>query len=278
MDGGIYYRTEQRKRRRKRSNALRHFRNVFRRRSGGGTALNTLTGTVVTATYSDGSTATVNGYTLSGKIEKGENIITVTYGGVTTTFVVTGIAGGDEGDASELMYELPEATTFNGTSTFVDTGIKLFDTPKDFTILADIGAMSGNAHMANIFHCLKESSPWPGLCLQYYATGENLGWVFGGHVGEDSNFTLLPQTLTSVKFAIKAEAGIITDIRYYDNGVVVCDLPDDCSYTAFDKTLILGAYQTDTGTKGRYFKGTVNEFTVLNRAMDADEMDAYLNA
>ena len=243
-----------------------------------GTALNTLTGTVVTATYSDGSTATVNGYTLSGKIEKGVNIITVTYGGVTTTFVVTGIAGGDEGDASELMYELPEATTFDGISTFVDTGIKLFDTAKDFTILADIGAMDGNLHMANLFHCLKEASPWPGLCLQYYAKGENLGWHFGGHVGESSDFAPLSQTLTSVKFAVKAEAGILTDIRYYDNGIVVCDLPDDCSYTAFDKTLILGAYQTDTGAKGRYFKGTINEFTVLNRAMEADEMDAYLNS
>lgn len=63
-----------------------------------GTAVTDLTGIVVTATYSDGSTATVTGYTLNGTIAEGENTVTVSYGGKTTTFVVTGVAesGGDE--------------------------------------------------------------------------------------------------------------------------------------------------------------------------------------
>lgn len=57
-----------------------------------GTALDALTGIVVTAQYSDGSTTTVTGYTLSGTIAEGSNTITVSYGGMTTTFSVTGIA------------------------------------------------------------------------------------------------------------------------------------------------------------------------------------------
>lgn len=57
-----------------------------------GTALTDLTGIVVTATYSDGSTATVTGYTLSGEIAEGSNTITVTYEGMTATFIVTGVA------------------------------------------------------------------------------------------------------------------------------------------------------------------------------------------
>ncbi|MBR2131491.1 MAG: bacterial Ig-like domain-containing protein [Oscillospiraceae bacterium] len=57
-----------------------------------GTALSDLTGIVVTATYSDGSTKTVSGYTLSGEIAEGVNIITVSYGGLTATFTVTGVA------------------------------------------------------------------------------------------------------------------------------------------------------------------------------------------
>ena len=55
-----------------------------------GTAVTDLTGITVTATYSDGSTATVTGYTLSGDIVEGENTITVSYGGLTTTFTVSG--------------------------------------------------------------------------------------------------------------------------------------------------------------------------------------------
>ena len=57
-----------------------------------GTALSALTGIMVTATYSDGSTATVTGYTLSGEIAEGSNTITVTYQDKTTTFSVTGTA------------------------------------------------------------------------------------------------------------------------------------------------------------------------------------------
>lgn len=57
-----------------------------------GTAVTALTGITVTAHYSDGSTATVTGYTLSGTIAEGSNTITVSYGGMTTTFTVTGEA------------------------------------------------------------------------------------------------------------------------------------------------------------------------------------------
>lgn len=62
-----------------------------------GTALTALTGITVTATFSDGSTATVTDYTLSGEIAEGTNTITVSYGGMTTTITVTGVAesGGD---------------------------------------------------------------------------------------------------------------------------------------------------------------------------------------
>lgn len=56
-----------------------------------GTALTALTGLKVTGTYSDGSTSAITGYTLSGNIVEGSNTITVSYNGLTTTFVVTGV-------------------------------------------------------------------------------------------------------------------------------------------------------------------------------------------
>lgn len=57
-----------------------------------GTAVTALTGIVVTAHYSDGSSRTVTGYTLSGTIAEGSNTVTVTYQGKTATFTVTGVA------------------------------------------------------------------------------------------------------------------------------------------------------------------------------------------
>ena len=56
-----------------------------------GTAFSSLSGISVTAFYSDDSTETVTDYTLSnGTIVSGENIVTVTYKGKTTTFTVMG--------------------------------------------------------------------------------------------------------------------------------------------------------------------------------------------
>ena len=87
-----------------------------------GTVLTALTGIVVTATYSDGSTAEVTGYTLSGEIVEGDNTITVSYGGLTTTFVVTGVAestgennGWVEGEAYEIEWKDGYGIDHNGT-------------------------------------------------------------------------------------------------------------------------------------------------------------------
>lgn len=67
-----------------------------------GTALSSLTGITVTATYSDGSTGTVTGYTLSGEIAEGSNTITITYGGRTAAITVVGVASGTDEPAEPL--------------------------------------------------------------------------------------------------------------------------------------------------------------------------------
>lgn len=74
-----------------------------------GTALTDLTGITVTTHYSDGSTVNVTGYTLNGTIAEGENTITVSYGGLTTTFKVTGVAESSGGAYGvDLTFEYPD--------------------------------------------------------------------------------------------------------------------------------------------------------------------------
>lgn len=65
-----------------------------------GTPISSLTGITVTAKYTDNSTVTVVGYSMSGTINiVGTNYITITYNGKTALFAVEGIAasGGDTG-------------------------------------------------------------------------------------------------------------------------------------------------------------------------------------
>lgn len=71
-----------------------------------GTAVSALTGITVKATYSDGSTKNVTGYTLSGTIAEGSNTITVSYGGKTTTFTVTGVAESSGEDENAVVYNV----------------------------------------------------------------------------------------------------------------------------------------------------------------------------
>lgn len=88
-----------------------------------GTALTSLTGITVIGTYSDGSTATITGYTLSGAIAEGENTITVSYGGKTTTFVVTGVTESSGGDTD--VVNLFDKDTMVTTGAYVDTNGEL---------------------------------------------------------------------------------------------------------------------------------------------------------
>ena len=97
-----------------------------------GTAVTDLTGIVVTAHYSDGSTAEVTGYALSGTIVEGSNTITVSYNGKTATFTVTGVADTTE----NLLYSWDftksltdslsgEVATLNGSATQDSDGVHL---------------------------------------------------------------------------------------------------------------------------------------------------------
>lgn len=81
-----------------------------------GTDVSALTGIVVMAHYSDGTSEAVTGYTLSGTIAEGNNTITVSYGGKTTTFTVTGTAesGGDEPTAFGVSEISPNSVKYKG--------------------------------------------------------------------------------------------------------------------------------------------------------------------
>ena len=96
-----------------------------------GTAVNDLTGIVVTAHYSDGTSEAVTGYTLSGTIAEGENTVTVTYQGKTTTFTVTGVAesnGEETGDGTEWTDGVPyEYTLINNEYLSAATGFTQYN-------------------------------------------------------------------------------------------------------------------------------------------------------
>lgn len=97
-----------------------------------GTSVDDLTGVSVTATYSDGTTSSVTGYTLSGTIAEGSNTITVTYGGKTATFTVNGVVVEDVTNTATWALGATVTNT-NGTFTF-GSGLATIQGPKNTAV------------------------------------------------------------------------------------------------------------------------------------------------
>ena len=183
-----------------------------------------------------------------------------------------------------LLYSLPEETVFNGTSDYIDTGVKLFDTAKDFTILLHANTSAINGANIPIFHCLNESSPYPGLGIQ--ASNNNVklnrlvcnddyvsadGTLFGAYSQYETSRN------ESVKYCIIAEKGVIT--RYVTKEGTAGSVDRtvfDNTYTSIPQNLLLGCYQKTDGTKGRFWNGTLYDFKIYNRVLSDDEIMAFM--
>lgn len=239
-----------------------------------GTIVDDLTGIVVTATYSDGSTATVTDYTLSGEIVEGENTITATYEGLTATFTVVGIT-------KQQLYSLPSAVTFTGTAgQEIDTGVQLFDTDKPFTVLIDWSHTTQpfSIDQAVIAHCMHEAPPYPGLIFQYGGGGIEFQVIQSSKLSVSSRNqdSIKNEDLARVKVAfIKDTSGKTTIKRCYNDSKNVLTSTANHSYTKITENLLLGCYQTTDGTHGRYTIGVLNDCKVYGYALSDAELEQW---
>lgn len=233
-----------------------------------GTDIDDLTGITVTGTYSDSTTKNIIDYTLSGTINEGSNTITVSYQGKTTTFTVVGYVEVEEPTyeaPTDYVYSLQQETTFNGTSDYVDTGVKLYDVEKDYTLLVDFtqGSTSGQQMLV---HCMKEVNPYPGLALQK-PNGNTVIDIDG--VSVRTNAASKEGTHNKIVLVLNTQT---KQEDLYTNSPLQHLSSTYSSITTFDKNLLLGCYQEDNGTKGRYWNGTIHNCKVWNRALTDEEI------
>ena len=220
-----------------------------------GTAVTDLTGIVVTAHYSDGTSKAVTDYTLSGTIAEGANTITVSYGGKSTTFAVTGVA------EEEPVYQLAEETTFDGT-TSIDTGYALFDTDRDWTICVDV---TFGGYGGNVFELpySGHSAQTPAVGLHRYAGGYIRLQLYG--------LTNQIPNAGSVKLVITRKAGMVNTkyaTAHYatENTVTTLTCKANREFTAIpDVTLNVGG-----------FKGTIHDLKIYEQILGETEIADYL--
>lgn len=204
-------------------------------------------------------------------IKNGTCVITATCGTKSATCNVT---VSDITEQPDVVYSLATPTTFNGTSDYIDTGIKLFDTAKDFTIYIDFADGTGNKNNNSVFHCIYEQPPYRGLCLNYGAVKN--AYFLGGYDITKANKPYLDNINTG-KYLIEFKNGVISR-AFSSTGELTInnEARTNSPYSKHDKNLLLGCYQTTDGTKDRYWNGTINKFNVWLRTLSATEITTLM--
>ena len=173
---------------------------------------------------------------------------------------------------ANLLYSLPEQTRFSGNNN-INTGIKLFDTRKDWTIVL-YGHMDNLAQWQNtaILHCMNEDpyGDYPGLSIQCNTIDFQIMGTLDYFPGKGI------QTNT-FKMAIVCEDGLITRLKTINNFGVESYKATSANYVQVNKDLIIGSYQDENGNYGRYWDGTLYVCDVYDKALTGGELNKVIN-
>lgn len=205
---------------------------------------------------------------------------------------------GDPSDSVHILYELESPVTFDPSKKqCIDTGIKLFEniTDEKFTIMIDFSngenATVSSTEMGTVMHCMRETSPWPGMVISILSGNGN------AKLSTYRNQQILTKTTASTPFAGRNTKAVICfrgqQMRVVCPTAGAVDTSESASLaenkadtgwfyvsdmsTTISDTLILGAYKETNGTTGRYFNGTINSCKVYSGICSDDMIQEFLN-
>lgn len=222
-------------------------------------------------------------------VYNGEVTITATCGDCSATCTVT-VSGIEEPSlpdepevGGDLIYQLPTPTTFDGTN-YIDTGIAPLATDTPFTIFLDWTHTGESEFIGSkyvIAHAMTETSPYPGIILQYGTNGIISEYRQGTNtISSNSTSGLIDNAdLQRAKVVYrKAEDGTITVARCYNENGQIHKNTKVMDYYAVPEELRLGCYRSNVGGTGRFAKGLLNDCKIYNYAISDEMMTEMLTS
>lgn len=225
---------------------------------------------VVTATYSDSTTATVpsSDYTLSGTLTEGTSTVTVSYGGKTATFDVT--------VSTHILFEVTNRAV-DKTTACEDTGLEFLKTDHDFTILFD-GTQANaipSGYSQRLFFCASADTSWKGV---FCGGGNNTNnysaqWygVSTANIGANRNSTNARMRIAYRHTAGSDKAVIATKLN--SNSIVRSEPSYTFASNGNAHLFIGGASAGDTTAN---WVGTIARCTVYDNVLTDDEINTFL--
>ena len=184
-------------------------------------------------------------------------------------------------DDERLLYTLGSPTTFDGTN-YIDTGVAPLATDTPFTILID-WTHTGESEFASskhvIAHAMTETSPYPGIILQYNTNGIVSEYRQGSNtISSNSQGGLIENAdLQRVKVVYRKDAeGNVTVSRCYNENGQVHTNKKYMDYVAVPEELRLGCYRSNVNGTGRFAKGILNDCKIYNVALTDEELNEFL--
>ena len=180
-----------------------------------------------------------------------------------------------------VLYNLDEPTTFDG-SNFIDTGVCARDTDKDLTIFISYnGEIVAPRHeQYSVMHCMLENGAYPGISIDTTLEDEyRIGTRNGNYylLDDEGNPMKCTNCSNEQKVCIRITSGSNTiNIKYKIEGknASVKTINGTMNTATFNNTILLGAYRDSSDVKSRYWKGTINSFTVYDKVLTDEEVNA----
>ena len=219
----------------------------------------------------------------------GESIITVTMIANEITYEDTCTITVTENTTAEpvegVLYNLESPATFDGTN-FIDTGVCARDTDKDLTIFISYnGEIVAPSHeQYSVMHCMLENGGYPGISIDTtledkyrIGTRNDNYWL----VDDEGNPMKCTNCSNEQKVCIRITSGSnIINIKYKIEGknASVKTISGTMNTATFNNTILLGAYRDVSDVKGRYWKGTINSFTVYDKVLTDEEVNVLFES
>ena len=252
----------------------------------GGNVYDSITYSANNENVSVTSSGLVTGNTL------GESIITVTmianeitYEDTCTITVTenTTTEPGPVEPAGGVLYNLESPTIFNG-SNFIDTGVRARDTDKNLTIFVSYNGEIDSSNLETcVVHAMREGSGYPGFSIDTINGEYRVGTSGNDYylLDDEGNRIKLAECSSEQKICIRITSGSNTiNIKYKVEGKTASVKTTDITMRTdtFNNTILLGAYRDTSDVKGRYWKGTINSFTVYDKVLTDEEVNALFES
>ena len=193
------------------------------------------------------------------------------------------------------LYSLESETEFVASKKdYIDTGVKLFEEDKDFTIVLDFTPSEANVIANNthyVLSCSQMSSPFKGISITGTSNRYMTSLNYKTHSNVMSNIANNKKQ-RSVIFIIRDSINSITKINWYSidedgtktlitsnsyNGIY--DLGATGTGASLDNfTVILGATKYEwNNTYGSHWNGIIHSCDIFSKQLNDEEINQYFN-